>query len=172
MVVLSHYKTIQTIAHRMVQDMLVVVWWLVLMDHLLLCVIILPFLSTLLDKLVINESDQQVSMHTLHSVSPSVSLTLSLSFILFIFKIILFSLIISSPLSPPLSPLPFLSLFFFTDYTIVPFDPLYLNGDTNLVINNCSNTPMYSSGYTYCDNTVRDGTCSNGSPLIVRCEAG
>ena len=53
--VLSHYETIQTIAHRMVQDMLLVVWWLVLMDLMLLCVMILPFLSTLLVKLVIND---------------------------------------------------------------------------------------------------------------------
>ena len=92
-VVLSHYETIQTIARRMVQDMLLVVWWLVLMDHLLLCVIILPFLSTLLEKLVIIKSAHQqvctVPMHTLHSVSPTLPLLFYLQNNIY-FKIILF----------------------------------------------------------------------------------
>ena len=154
----------------MVQDMLLVVWWLVLMDLMLLCVIILPFLSTLLDKLVINESDQQVCIHAHTSLCSSLHLSLCLSnphFVLHFIYINFFSFIIPSPL-----PLPFFSLFFFTDYTIVPFDPLYLNGDTNLVINKCSRTPQYLRDYTYCNNTVSGGTCSNGAPLVVRCEAG
>ena len=116
--------------------------------------------------------NQRIRSTSIHAHT-SLCLSLCLSNPLFVlhftnvyFKIIL-SFIIPSLLSPS-----FLSLFFFTDYTIVPFDPVYLNGDTNLIINNCSGTPSYSSGYTYFDNTVRDGTCSNGSPLIVRCEAG
>ena len=49
---------------------------------------------------------------------------------------------------------------------------MYLNGDYNVIVNNCSNTPQYYSDYSYCDSTVANGTCSNGAPLTVRCEAG
>ena len=49
---------------------------------------------------------------------------------------------------------------------------MYLNGDYNVIVNNCSNTPQYSGDYSYCDNTVTNGVCSDGVPLTVRCEAG
>ena len=49
---------------------------------------------------------------------------------------------------------------------------MYLNGDYNVIVNNCSGTPQYSGDYSYCDNTVTNGTCSNGAPLTVRCQAG
>ena len=49
---------------------------------------------------------------------------------------------------------------------------MYLNGDYNVIVNNCSSTPQEYYDYSYCDNTVTNGTCSNGAPLTVRCQAG
>ncbi|XP_019854701.1 PREDICTED: uncharacterized protein LOC109583709 [Amphimedon queenslandica] len=48
---------------------------------------------------------------------------------------------------------------------------MYLNGDYNVVFNNCSYTPQYSGDYSNCDDTVSNGVCSDGAPLTVRCEA-
>ena len=60
----------------------------------------------------------------------------------------------------------------YASHTIVSYDPAYLDGDSNIILNNCNDVPTDSGDHINCNSAVTIGACSNGAPLTVRCEEG